>query len=382
MVGGHSGAVQAETEDRWTTALAAVLADPAEPRVVFQPVVDLVRGTVAGYEALSRFRGPPQQPPDAWFSAAERLGLEPELQARALATALAARSRLPANAFLALNVDPNLLVSGPVELVLREASPLGGVVLELTEHTVVEDYPALAEAVGRVRAAGAMIAVDDAGAGYASLSHIVALRPDFVKLDRSMVSDVDRDSVKRALVELLGAFAGQVDAWLIAEGVERESEMEALASLGVPLGQGYLLGRPGPEWVPVDAAVASRIVRHARAGAESSVVAGLAEAAPAVVDGDKLRATRAFDADPSLDLVALLDRWERPVGWVDRAGTRRPCAQVVKASSPVRDVARRAMTRPADQRFDPLPVSDDLGRFTGLVRLERLVEDLSGGGTE
>lgn len=376
-MGGHSGVMQAELGGRWTEAFAAVFADPAEPRMVFQPVVDLVRGTVVGYEALSRFTGPPRQSPDRWFAAAAALGLGPALQARALAAALHARPRLPANSFLTLNVDPNLLTSPLVAAVLQEAGHLGGLVLELTEHSVVEDYTELDAAVHAVRSAGAMVAVDDAGAGYASLSHIVALRPDIVKLDRSLVAHVDRDEAKRALVELLGAFAGRVDAWLLAEGVEREGEMEALLGMGVPLGQGFLLGMPGPEWVTVETPMASRIAGRARAVASRSLVAGLIEVLPWAGDGDMSQARREFEADPGLDLVAVLDRWDRPVGFMDRTAVVRRCAQVVKASSEVAVVARRAMTRPVDQRFDPLPVSDDLGRYAGMVRVERLVERLS-----
>lgn len=371
------GAVRAAVDGRWTQALDEVFRDLTEPKTVFQPVVDLMRGAVVGYEALSRFTGPPLQPPDRWFAAAAEMGRGAELQARALASALLARASLPADTFLSVNVDPNLLASRPIQLVLQEAGYLGGVVLELTEHTAVSDYTDLASSVERVRAAGALIAVDDAGAGYASLSHIVALRPDFVKLDRSLVADLDRDEVKRALVELLGAFAGRVNAWLLAEGIEREGEMEAVLGLGVPLGQGYLLGRPGPAWVKVDTALAWRIAARARAATARLRVAGVVERLPCVYDEDTAAAEAAFAADPGLDVVAVADRWERPIGWLDRAGVLHRSPQVVKPGSEVSAVARRAMTRSGSQRFDPLPVSDDRGHYTGMVRVERLVERLS-----
>lgn len=358
--------------------MGAALADLRQPRVVFQPIIDLVRGVVVGYEALSRFELEPRAGPDAWFAAAARAGVGAELEARALACALAARPRLPPDTFLSCNIDPNVLGSGPLDAVLAGAGHLGGVVLELTEHTVVSDYGAIAEPVRAARRAGAMFAVDDAGAGYASLSHIVALRPDFVKLDRSIVADLDRDEVKRALTELLGQFAGRADAWLLAEGVERVGELDALTALGVPLGQGYLLGRPGPEWVGLDPAVSTAIARSRppvdRHGPRVVVVL---ERAPALPLDRRADAAALFRADPGLDLVVLLDRWSRPRAWQGRDGVVREGLQLVKAISPLADVARRAMTRPAGARFHPLVVTDEAGAYVGLARMERVLERLA-----
>jgi EAL domain-containing protein (putative c-di-GMP-specific phosphodiesterase class I) len=119
--------------------------------------------------------------------------------------------------------------------------------------------------VATVRQAGGRVAVDDAGAGYASLRHILELRPDFVKLDRSLVAAVDRDPAIIAVVQMLGDFTSRLDSWLIAEGIERLEEMDVLASLGVPLGQGYLLGRPEGPWADVPAAIGDQIRERAAA---------------------------------------------------------------------------------------------------------------------
>ena len=121
---------------------------------------------------------------------------------------------------------------------------LSQLVVEVTEAAPVEDYAALLRALAVLRDAGAWIAVDDAGAGYASLNHVIQIRPDFVKLDRALVMDVDRDPAKHALVETFGVLAGRLDAWLLAEGIEREGEREVLAAMGVPLAQGFGLARP------------------------------------------------------------------------------------------------------------------------------------------
>jgi EAL domain-containing protein (putative c-di-GMP-specific phosphodiesterase class I) len=140
-------------------------------------VVDLQRGTGAGYEALSRFAGPPDAGPDVWFEAAGRLGLGAELDARVLERVVGLRQELPPNCFLTVNLDPNHLVTEPVQRALAAAPSLAGVVVELTEHRPVADYPTLVAAVAELRLGDAKLAVDDAGAGYAGLQHLMLLRP-------------------------------------------------------------------------------------------------------------------------------------------------------------------------------------------------------------
>ncbi|MET0284292.1 MAG: EAL domain-containing protein, partial [Polyangiales bacterium] len=145
------------------------------PKLVFQPIVDLHRQQVVGYEALSRFAGPPNATPDKWFAAAIRIGRSADLEALVIEHALAARDRLPPNCFLSINVAPEALLSAPVRALLRRR-PLARLVFELTEHSVVPDYSVLSRAITDVRDLGGFVAVDDAGAGYASLQHILALR--------------------------------------------------------------------------------------------------------------------------------------------------------------------------------------------------------------
>jgi EAL domain-containing protein (putative c-di-GMP-specific phosphodiesterase class I) len=164
-------------------AVKALLDSERGPDLVYQPIVDLKRGEIAGYETLSRFPGPPAAGPDLWFAAARAIGRAAELEVRVLERALAARDALPGDAFLSVNVAPEALVDERMTKTLRRGS-LERVVFELTEHTMVNDYALLTQATSEVRSRGGMVAVDDAGAGYAGLTHILALRPDFVKLDR------------------------------------------------------------------------------------------------------------------------------------------------------------------------------------------------------
>ncbi|HWP63423.1 MAG TPA: EAL domain-containing protein [Candidatus Binatia bacterium] len=210
--------------------------------IVFQPIVDLASGAVLGYEALTRFAD--GTPPDRVFADAAACGLGRELELASLEQALAEAAPLPANAFLDLNVSPDLVLARePLATILRQAG--WGTVLEITEHAPIADYEAFRSAVAAV-GPGVRLAIDDAGAGYASLRHILELRPAFVKLDRWLVAGIDGDRSRQALVAGMVHAAERTDYVLVAEGVEREEERRTLLELGVRMGQGYLFGQPAP----------------------------------------------------------------------------------------------------------------------------------------
>jgi EAL domain-containing protein (putative c-di-GMP-specific phosphodiesterase class I) len=209
---------------------------------VFQPIVDLKRDRVVGYEALTRFED--GMAPDEQFAAAEAVGLGLALEVVTLRAAIAAADRLGRGMLLNLNVSPALVLEGKaIRSVLRGVRQR--LVLEITEHTAIADYDTFHQAVETL-APSVRLAVDDAGAGFASFRHILELRPAFVKLDRWIVAGIDRDPAKQALVAGMRQFARSTGCELIAEGVETENERTALVALGIRLAQGYLLGRPGP----------------------------------------------------------------------------------------------------------------------------------------
>jgi EAL domain-containing protein (putative c-di-GMP-specific phosphodiesterase class I)/DNA-binding response OmpR family regulator len=219
----------------------AVLQDGAfEP--VFQPVVDLASGAIVGYEALTRFRD--RTRPDRRFADAEAVGLGLALESACLAAALAAAPDLPGSGWVSLNVSPGLLLER--QRLARCLHGYGGpVVLEVTEHVAIENYGAIRDAVAGL-GGHVQVAVDDAGAGFASFRHILELHPDFVKLDIGLVRQIDHDDVRQALVAGIVYFAKKSGCRLIAEGIETAGERDQLRALGVDLGQGYLLGRPTP----------------------------------------------------------------------------------------------------------------------------------------
>ncbi len=225
-------------EDRVRAAL-----QPDAFHMVYQPIVDLATREVVGFESLARFTIEPRRGPDVWFAEAWELGHGVELELAAVRRALEGLDSLPEVAFLTVNLAPHALVAPGLLAALGEGS-LSRVVLEITEHAVVRDYSLLERALAPLRARGARLAVDDVGAGFASFQHILELRPDFIKLDVNLTRDLDLDPARRALVAALVSFSVEVGVTVLAEGIERRAEFVALRSLGVMLGQGYLLGRP------------------------------------------------------------------------------------------------------------------------------------------
>jgi EAL domain-containing protein (putative c-di-GMP-specific phosphodiesterase class I) len=348
-------------------------------RSQFQPIIDLARASVVGYEALSRFEGPVPSPLP-WFEAATAHGLLPQLEAVALRSALEAHAHLPTNTFLTVNIGPGSIDSAPVQAVWADFPALGGVVIELTEHERIDSYASLEPALNRLRAAGALLAIDDAGAGYAGLQHVLSLRPDIIKLDRALVEGVDRDEAKRALVEMIGTLAGRLDAWLLAEGIETGEELDVLVTLGVPLAQGYYLARPGPPFPEIDPDAALRIMGQLRELGRGGM-RHLLEQVPTT--NDHQQALTAF-AREHVDIVVLLDERDRPHSTMDLSGVvhaMRDSGLRVNVDTPVEEVVQRAIVRAPAQRFAPLVCVDAGGRYLGIVRMERLVEVLAKGFT-
>ncbi|NHC16628.1 EAL domain-containing protein, partial [Motilibacter deserti] len=260
----------------WRAALDTVLSAVEHPGLVFQPIVDIVNGTVVGYEALSRFELEPRATPDVWFRQARLHGCAAELEARVIARAVAALRLLPEPRFLTVNISPDVLASAPVQQVLTAAGSLTGLVVELTEHVDYTVDPALSEAIRSLRAAGALIAMDDAGSGYAGLVQLLDVRPDIVKIDREIITGIGTDPAKAWTVELLGSLAGRLDAYVLAEGIETREELERCQALGVPLAQGWLLGRPAAPWSELPEPVAAQLRASAARAAHADVVGALA----------------------------------------------------------------------------------------------------------
>jgi EAL domain-containing protein (putative c-di-GMP-specific phosphodiesterase class I)/CheY-like chemotaxis protein len=230
--------------DRRATRRAEIMrfVEDDDIAIVHQPIVDLRTRAVVGLEALARFPGSPERPPDQWFAEATELGLGRQLELAAIRAALVTLPRVPESAFLALNCSHRTVTSPELRAAL--AGTAARVVLEITEHEPIDDYDGLVASLVELRAEGVRVAIDDAGAGFASLRHALVLEPDFVKVDLSLTSGIDRDRRKRALTASLVSFAEAMGMVIVAEGIETHGELDTLRELGVPLGQGNLVAAP------------------------------------------------------------------------------------------------------------------------------------------
>jgi EAL domain-containing protein (putative c-di-GMP-specific phosphodiesterase class I) len=226
-----------EIEGRLARLMAA-----GGPQVVLQPIVDLATGGRIGAEALSRFPADWGKAPDLCFADAHSVGQGDDLEVIALRGAAAHLEHV--TGYVAMNVSPATLLTRQCRDLLA-GLPLDRVVLELSEHDQVEDYPTLLSMLTPLRRAGMRLAIDDVGAGFSSLRHIVLTAPDVLKLDRSIVDGVAADPELRTLVKSMVDFGHGCDARIVAEGVETEQDARALLDLGVDCGQGWYFGRPG-----------------------------------------------------------------------------------------------------------------------------------------
>lgn len=236
---------QAPGPDADDADLVRSLLYPGAVTAIFQPIVRIRDDEVVGYEALARTTAPHRHGPAAWLAAAQRHGIRGDLEVACLHAAVASGPP-PDGAALFVNLSASLLDDDRVRAVLEPFADR--IVIELSEQEQVEDYVALAARIGDWQELGARVAVDDTGSGYASLRHVLRVEPAFIKLDQSLVHGVDRDRIQRALISSIVAFAEESGAVVIAEGVETHDQLAALLHVGVPLAQGYLLGRPAPAW--------------------------------------------------------------------------------------------------------------------------------------
>jgi EAL domain-containing protein (putative c-di-GMP-specific phosphodiesterase class I) len=233
--------------------IQAVL-DGGGPTMAYQPIWALADRRLVGYEALARFPQEGPATPDLWFAEAAVAGLGPELEVAAVRAALTALPALPPPAAVSVNVSAATVAHPGVVRAIAMADPARTIV-EITEHEQVDDYRAVRAGCEQLKDLGCLIAVDDAGAGYAGFHHLVEIRPDIIKLDLTITRNLDRDPARAAMAAALVGFARAIDASVLAEGVETGAELRAAAALGVTYAQGYHLGRPQPlssnrSWIP------------------------------------------------------------------------------------------------------------------------------------
>lgn len=234
----HHDHQAAEKRSRVAAAL-----EPGQMMTVYQPIYNVDTGQIAAVECLTRFQILPHRTPDVWFIEAGEVGLGTELELRAIELALHELRALPGTFDIAVNVSSRTIMSERLLPALSTVDPRR-IILEITEHEHIENYACLQRFLEPLRLHGVQVTIDDAGAGYANMHHIINILPERIKLDVSLTSGIDTDATKRALAAALIEFARQTQTSIIAEGVETASEYSTLRALGVHTMQGYYLGRP------------------------------------------------------------------------------------------------------------------------------------------
>ncbi|WP_416897026.1 MAG: EAL domain-containing protein [Minwuia sp.] len=210
---------------------------------VYQPIWNVERGVVAGVEALTRVTLEPARPPDQWFAEAGEVGLSGQLELATVRNGCRILDRLPPDVYLSVNASPSTLADPRFQKIFEDEDP-GRFVVEITEHETVEDYRLIKRRLRPLRNRGLRVAIDDAGAGYASLKHVLEMEPDIIKLDTALIRSIDRDAMRQALAVAMVRFCQETGTSIVAEGVETEKEFNVLRDLGVRHMQGYLMGRP------------------------------------------------------------------------------------------------------------------------------------------
>ena len=234
------------------SALARVIAGEGLT-IHVQPIIDVRSGRPSAYEALARFQSGSGIGPLHWFALAEEVGMRDELELACLREALKLLERRPPDTLLSVNLSGPLLLDPRTHELLDLQPSLDGLIIELTENSLLEDTAGLHAAIAKLGALGILIAIDDMGAGYSGLRQIATVHPTYLKLDRSLIVDIDRDLDRGALISAMIGYAKQTGGYLVAEGVETAAELETLEQLGVTLVQGFFLGRPAPPWADLAA---------------------------------------------------------------------------------------------------------------------------------
>jgi EAL domain-containing protein (putative c-di-GMP-specific phosphodiesterase class I)/GGDEF domain-containing protein len=401
-----SDATEPRRRDPYETLVEITERDLIVPH--FQPIVDLHHGSALAWEILSR--GPAEMPtPDAMFSTAARLGLVHELESACRRAAFKTIAELPSTLSgrrYFLNVSPLVISNqdaseGPLQVELaRHGLDKSNFVMEITERESILDYEGFERHIREYVRQGFRIALDDFGAGHSGLVTLVTCSPHFLKLDMSLSRDIHRHAYKQHLLKSLVAFAGSVDATLIAEGVETWEELETLARFGVRFAQGFLLGRPGP--IPVEPATSVRQLLRRIMRQFNYREADLNEAVgPLVIRCQTLRererrgedVDRMFRKDTGLDHIAII-RGERPTGLITRRSyyaktggpvgyhlfqwkpaeeSANPAPLIVEDSMSIPSLAKLAMERPAEEIYDPVLVVNAQDELIGSVTIRQLI---------
>lgn len=348
------------TQSRVVTAPSRVAAG-----VGFRPILDVARGTVAGYQTVG-----------STLPAALRDGSAAD-DATVVTTALAALSTLPANTFITVPFSIGAGIDPEVVALLEHVGALSGIVLDLVD--VPEDLDPTTQAVlDRLRAAGALVALGGDDAPQPPLRSVIRLRPSIIRLGRAWVDGIERSPEKRSVIEVTGNVASQLDAWVLAEGVCTAAELRTLSELGVPLAQGALVGGAHGVWQDVEQQAVNALPHRAADVSHDAVLRGLVRQAYTTRDVASARAV--LPDTHGFEILVVVDADQRPTSLLakdDHGEWSSRDALCVDIDTPASDAVARAMSRPRDTRFTPLVCTDARGALLGALHLEDLMTHLA-----
>jgi diguanylate cyclase (GGDEF)-like protein len=225
---------------------------------LFQPIFSLSNGAVVGYEALTR--GPEESVlynPEKLFESARNENLLWEMELYTRSSAIEKFLSLQSDKILFLNVDPDIIkdekfVKGSTKHLFENMIKQSNIVFEITEKTAIKDYIEFKKIIENYKTQGYKIAIDDVGAGHSGLTTISEVRPNYIKIDMFLIRDIDKDNFKKSIVRALVELANNSNLKLIAEGIETLDELKTVIELGIPMAQGFLLGKPSKELLVLD----------------------------------------------------------------------------------------------------------------------------------
>ena len=375
--------------------------------IVYQPLVSLVDGNVMGYEAL--LRGPQNtffHNPVNLFNYAEKTNQLLVLEKFAIKKSLSVHSDTLEEKKLFININPQTIHS--LSFCTDEIIPLlvelgvtpQQVVFEITERTGINDFRSFRESVDYYRQNGFQIAVDDAGSGYSSLQAISELQPDFIKLDISLIRDIDKTPYKRSMVETFLTFSEKTGSRIVAEGIETGDELDCLRELGVSLGQGFFLARPDNPFPNLDyqayekITMSSIVTNHRDHLGRMIPVGSISHSIATITVSTRTEeVVDFFIRYPHVEGLAILEE-QRPVGLVMRDKlfnqlatqfgfaiyNERPVSlvmdnqpMIVEDDTPVEQVSQTALNRPDNKVYDSIIVTKNK-IYMGLVSLRTILD--------
>jgi diguanylate cyclase (GGDEF)-like protein len=380
---------------------------------LFQPIIDMRSGEIAGYEGL--IRGPADSPlhsPFNLFGAAQRYGLslETEMLSRHIVLETFAQLNLPGNLFLNVSPEslthPNFKNGRTLDLMMEVGIAPERVIIELTENQPTYDFATMCSALLHYRSMGFKIALDDLGEGFSSLRLWSELRPDIVKIDMHFVQGVDTDPVKIQFLKSIQCIAESCGTHVVAEGVETEAELRAVKDIGIALGQGYFIARPSPtpsitaspeiinilKVVPVAKKFNGAIAGRGRVTAQKL----LTYIEPAQYETEIGRIFERFSETPALRVIPVIkngipiglinryrffDRWLKP--FQRELLSKKSCAEIMQAGPlmvnkdmPIEELSHY-LADADNQQFSDGFIITEQGRYLGLASGQDLLRELT-----